>query len=135
MSALEGEPTEPRLDAGARRTAYDSAGEARLRAEVERLTGGRVLDMQRQLRWRPAWFAEVERDGAIRRVYVRGDRESDVMPFPDLQREADVIEVLHAHGVPVPAVYGMARSPEAIVMEALPGVRDMASACGPISPL
>ena len=107
---------------------YDEAGVARLRAFTEQVTGGRVVDMVRQVRWRPAWFATVERDGETMQVYIRGDRQSDVMPFPELRREADILEVLYENGIPVPRIYGVCENPQAIVMGTLPGERDIAKA-------
>jgi aminoglycoside phosphotransferase (APT) family kinase protein len=56
---------------------------------------------------------------------VRGDRRSDVLPFPSLQREADILGVLEAGGIPVPHVHGMCGDPYAIVMDAVAGVRDV----------
>ena len=95
-------------------------------AFVEKLTGGRVVKMKRLSRWRPAWFVDVERDDQpLLKLHLRGDRRSDVLPFPSLQREADILTVLEAGGVPVPHVYGMCPDPLAIVMEAVPGVRAM----------
>jgi aminoglycoside phosphotransferase (APT) family kinase protein len=84
--------------------------------------------MERQVRWRPAWFATVERDGETLSVYIRGDRQSDVMPFPELRREADIIAVLHENGIPVPRIYGVCEDPQAIVMGSLPGERNIANA-------
>jgi hypothetical protein len=109
-------------------SAYDDAGELKLRAFVERLVGGRITRMERQIRWRPAWFVDVERDGRTLRLHLRGDRGGTVAIFPDLRREAEVIGVLHDHGVPVPRIHGYCDDPPAIVMEALPGTRDMAEA-------
>jgi aminoglycoside phosphotransferase (APT) family kinase protein len=95
-------------------------------AFVEKLTGGRVVKLKRLSRWRPAWFVDVEREGQpLLKLHLRGDRRSDVLPFPSLQREADILRVLEAGGVPVPHVYGMCPDPLAIVMEAVPGVRAM----------
>jgi aminoglycoside phosphotransferase (APT) family kinase protein len=48
-----------------------------------------------------------------------------VLPFPSLDREADILRVLEAGGVPVPHVHGMCPDPPAIVMDAVPGVRDV----------
>lgn len=107
---------------------YGKVGEAKLRAYVEKVTGGYVVEMTRQIRWRPAWFATVEKDGETFPIHIRGDRQSDVMPFPDLKREADIIELLYEGGVPVPRIYGVCNDPQAIVMEAMPGERDMANA-------
>jgi aminoglycoside phosphotransferase (APT) family kinase protein len=95
-------------------------------AFVEAITGGRVVKMKRLSRWRPAWFVDVERgEQPLLKLHLRGDRRSDVLPFPSLQREADILQVLEAGGVPVPHVYGMCPDPLAIVMEAVPGVRAM----------
>jgi len=102
--------------------------EDKLRSCIEKLTGGRVISLQRQVRWRPAWFAEVKRGDATLHIHVRGDRNSDILPFPELRREADVLEVLEQHGVPVPHIYGMCDDPNAIIMEAVPGTRDVSQA-------
>ena len=110
---------------GADNTASD---EDKLRACVERLTGGKIIAMERQIRWRPAWFVDVDRNGEILHVHIRGDRQSDVLPFPELKREADIIEVLEEHGVPVPHIYGMCEDPVAIIMETVPGTRDVSTA-------
>jgi aminoglycoside phosphotransferase (APT) family kinase protein len=97
--------------------------EARAIAFVEELIGGRVVKIKRLSRWRPAWFLDVDRDGTLLQLHLRGDRRSDVLPFPSLQREADILRVLEAGGVPVPHVYGMCPDPLAIVMDTVPGVR------------
>lgn len=107
---------------------YDDAGVARIRAFVENVTGGRIVKMERQVRWRPAWFADVEKDGVTLSLHLRGDRTGDVAIFPDLKRESDIIETLHNHGIPVPKIYGYCIDPPCIVMDALPGTRDMTDA-------
>jgi aminoglycoside phosphotransferase (APT) family kinase protein len=99
--------------------------EGRLRGFLELLTGGQVVSLTRQVRWRPAWFADVRRGDELLHLHVRGDRRSDVLPFPSLQREADILSVLAAGGIPVPHVHGMCPDPPAIVMDAVPGVRDV----------
>lgn len=107
---------------------YGTAGEARLSRFVEALTGGRITRMERQVRWRPAWFVDVEVAGKTLCLHLRGDREGDVAIFPDLKREADVMEVLAAQGIMVPTIQGYCTDPPCIVMDALPGTRDMAAA-------
>ena len=42
--------------------------------EIEQMVGARLVSAERQHRWRPAWFCELERDGERVRVYFRGDR-------------------------------------------------------------
>lgn len=109
---------------------YGAAGETKLRAFVEKLTGGRVVRMERQVRWRPAWFVEVERQGQGQRLmlHLRGDREGDVNIFPDLKREADVMDVLSEQGIRVPGIHGYCSDPPCIVMDTLPGTRDVSLA-------
>ncbi|HEY9580525.1 MAG TPA: phosphotransferase family protein [Rhizorhapis sp.] len=108
-------------------TSY-SDDERKLVAFVEQVTGGRVTAMRRQPRWRPAWFVDVERDGLLLPIHIRGDRKSDIMPFPELAREAAIMEVLEEHGIPVPHIYGVCPDPEAIIMAAIPGSRDVSTA-------
>lgn len=109
-------------------SAYDEAAVARLRAFVEEITGGRIVRMEQQVRWRPAWFADVETDGGILELHLRGDRAGDVAIFPDLKREADIMRVLFEQGIPVPRIHGYCVDPPCIVMDSLPGTRDMADA-------
>jgi len=104
---------------------YDDAALARLRAFVEEITGGRIVHMERQVRWRPAWFAKVERDGAMLHLHLRGDRAGDVAIFPELKREADIMRILHDHGIPVPRIHGYCEDPPCIVMDTLAGTRDV----------
>ena len=103
---------------------YDDAAVERIVDFVEQLTGGKIVDLERLVRWRPSWFADVEVDGEVRRLHLRGDRGGDVSIFPDLKREADVIEILHRHGLPVPEIHGYLADPPCIVMEAIDGTRD-----------
>ncbi len=104
---------------------YDDAALARIFAEVERITGGRIIASERQVRWRPAWFVDVEVDGAVVHLHLRGDRGGNVAIFPDLKREADIIDVLHAHGIPVPKIYGYLADPPCIIMQTITGTRDL----------
>jgi aminoglycoside phosphotransferase (APT) family kinase protein len=102
--------------------------ERKLKECVEQLTGGRVVSMDRQIRWRPSWFVDVDKEGETIGIYIRGDRQSDVLPFPELKREADILRVLEQHNIPVPHIYGMCEDPPAIIMEASPGTRDVSTA-------
>lgn len=111
---------------------YDDAGVATLRAFIERTMGGKIVRMERQLRWRPAWFVDVERGGVERgaetlKLHLRGDRGGGVSIFPDLKREADVIELLDEGGVPVPHIHGYCAEPPAILMDAIAGTRDISN--------
>lgn len=102
--------------------------EAKLRTFVEALVGGKVTAMQRLLRWRPAWNLEVQRGEHTLHLHIRGERGGDVSPFPDLRREADILAELKRQGVPAPHIYGMCEDPQAIVMELVPGSRDVTTA-------
>jgi aminoglycoside phosphotransferase (APT) family kinase protein len=106
----------------------ESSDEEKLRSRIESLTGGKVVSIVRQARWRPAWFVNVKRGEETLHIHVRGDRNSDIMPFPELSREADIIEVLEEHGIPVPHIYGMCEDPVAIIMQAVRGTRDVSTA-------
>src|SRR3546814_10676833 len=92
--------------------------------------------MERQVRWRPAWFADVEKNGEIIELHLRGDRAGDVAIFPELKREADIMQVLFEHGIPVPKIHGYLVDPPCIVMDSLPGTRDKigrAHVCTPVT--
>lgn len=87
---------------------------------------GPVRAFERQPRWRPAWFADVERDGTIMPLYVRGNREG--MEFSlSAHREADVLEALEKQGIPVPHIHGRIDAPPAIVMDRLPGATNLST--------
>lgn len=102
--------------------------ETRLVAQIEALTHGEVTALDRQPRWRKAWYATVRREGAELPLYIRGDKQIDAEPYPGLDREATVLTLLASGGLPVPHVYGMARDPIGIVMDRVPGERDVATA-------
>jgi aminoglycoside phosphotransferase (APT) family kinase protein len=106
---------------------YDDAAVARIVAFVEQEMGGKVVGLERLVRWRPSWFVDVESAGAVRRFHLRGDRGGDVSIFPDLKREADIIALLHKHGLPVPEVHAYLADPPCILMESIAGTRDFSA--------
>src|SRR3546814_6506188 len=83
---------------------------------------------ERQPRWRTSWYAEVSRDGRTIPLYIRGDKGIDAETFPSLAREAAILKLLEQGGIPVPHVYGMSHDPEGIVMDRVPGTRDVSEA-------
>ena len=87
---------------------------------------GPVIAIERQARWRPAWFVEVQREDGVLPLYVRGAREGARNIYP-IDQEAEVLRILEAHGIPVPHVYGMIDRPWAIVMDKLPGQANLAN--------
>ena len=60
---------------------------------------GKVLRLERQARWRPAWFAAVERDGRAFEVCVRGACVDALMSF-SLHHEITLQRVMHEAGIP-----------------------------------
>jgi len=90
---------------------------------LERHVGGRVVQIARQPRWRPVWFADVERDGELLELCVRGDRTDMPLVFP-LEHEMNLQRTMHEHGIPTPKVYGLIESPLAYVMDRVRGRND-----------
>jgi aminoglycoside phosphotransferase (APT) family kinase protein len=90
---------------------------------VERELGGRVCNLQRQGRWRPAWFFDLEKDGQLLQLYFRGDRgwEEGQRVASVLDHEWNVYRVMEKHGLRVPHVYGLCPEPKGLIMERVPG--------------
>src|ERR1700682_2499373 len=84
---------------------------------------GRVLHIEQQARWRPAWFATVERDGRQREVCVRAERVDALMPFT-LRHEMIFQDLLHDAGIPVAEVHLWSDDPRFYVMDRLAGKQD-----------
>ena len=87
---------------------------------LESLLDGRVVSWERQPRWRPMWFVDVERGGRMERVVVRGERSDTPLVFP-LEHEMLFQRLLDEHGIPVPHVHGWCDEPRAYAMAAVPG--------------
>lgn len=85
--------------------------------------GGRIVSIERQSRWRPTWFAAVERDGEVERFVLRGDRpDSEAYP---LRHEYTFHRLLEERDFPVPRLYGYVETPgviDAFVTSFVPGV-------------
>jgi len=103
------------------------ATEQRLVAWLEQTIGGSVTALERQKRWRPAWYAEVQTAKGPVPLYVRGDRTSKSIPAP-FELEYRILQVLKRNGCPVPHMYGLCPDPVAIVMERSPGRCDLSTA-------
>ena len=99
----------------------------RITAWLETSLGGRVVRIARQSRWRPVWFADLERDGATLALCVRGERTDMPMIFP-LDQEMRFQALLQQHGIPVAKVHGWIDDPRAYVMERVPGSEAFAQA-------
>jgi len=97
----------------------------RLKRWVESVMGGKIIRQERQPRWRPAWYFDVDVNGRIVPLYWRGFRGSTGKPgvydrYP-IEQESRLLQVLEAHGIPVPHVYGFCTDPKGILMERSPG--------------
>ena len=95
----------------------------RVRRWLEAELGGTVVDIRRQPRWRPVWFADIERDGETLELVVRGDRTDMPLIFP-LRHEMTLQAMLHDAGIPTPAVHGWIDDPMAYVMDRVGGQQD-----------
>jgi hypothetical protein len=83
-------------------------------------SGGTVTNIERQLRWRPTWFAEVQVG-----MVLRGDR-TDSEAFP-LRHEYTFHQLMEEQGLPVPHLYGFIETPgflDAVLMARVPGKPD-----------
>ena len=89
-----------------------AADTERVRHWLETRFGGTVTELRRQPRWRPVWFATVERDGTSHQLVVRGDRTDMPLIF-QLRHEMTLQLMLHDHGIPTPAVHGWIDEPMA----------------------
>ncbi|MGE0307199.1 MAG: phosphotransferase family protein [Acidimicrobiia bacterium] len=99
----------------------DGSLEGQVTRWIERDLGGTVTHIERQARWRPAWFVDLEqRNGHRLELYVRGDRTDSPSAFP-LEHEYRYQTLLHDAGIPVAAVHGWCDEPKAYVMERVPG--------------
>jgi aminoglycoside phosphotransferase (APT) family kinase protein len=87
---------------------------------LEQNVGGTVTSIVPQPRWRPVWFAEVERDGEMLDLCVRGERADTVLCWP-LNHEMRFQKLLQDAGIKVPNVYGWIEDPCAFVMDRVPG--------------
>lgn len=92
---------------------------------LERELGGTVVHIARQPRWRPVWFADMDRDGTVLELCVRGERVDMPMIFP-LDHEMRFQAVLHDHGIPTARVHGWIDNPRAYVMDRVSGRNDFA---------
>jgi len=96
--------------------------------EIEAMVGARLRSAERQERWRPAWFCELERGDEVVPVYFRGDRGVQPDGVATLRREMEVLRTLEANGIPVSHVYGFCETVPGIVMETSPGRANLATA-------
>lgn len=104
------------------------ADEASMRVWVEETLGGPIVSSERQPRWRPAWYLDVEMPEGRRSVYFRGDRGISDASVYALEHEMTCLQVLESQGIPVPHVFGFCSSPRGILMDRSPGRADLSTA-------
>ena len=95
---------------------------------VETMVGGCIINAERQARWRPAWFLDLETDDGPRSVFFRGAKLEVEGGIETLRHEFRCLELLEKHGIEVPHVYGYCEDPEGIVMAKVPGRANLATA-------
>ncbi len=103
--------------------AAEDGRRTRIRAWVEENVRGRVTAIDRLRRWRPVWRVDYERDGETRSLLVKSLRPWEATPY-SLEHEAKLMQVLGAHGIPVPHVHGVIADPHGFVMDWAEGERD-----------
>ena len=95
--------------------------EAELVAWLERDLGGRVTRIERQARWRPAWWVDLDRDGERLALCIRGERLDSASAF-SFDHERIFNTLLSERGIRVPRVYGSRdANPKAYIMQRVPG--------------
>jgi hypothetical protein len=98
---------------------------------VESSVGGRILTAERQARWRPVFWCDVERpDGEILPVCFRGGR-IEQGEENTIRNEYECFRALEKNGILVPKIYGYCERPIGFVMQKSPGRHDLATAEGP----
>lgn len=83
------------------------------------------MAVERQARWRPVWFVDVERAGETLELCVRGERV-DIPGVWPLRHEMLAQSLMEAGGIPVPRVHGWCDDPPAFVTDRVPGRADFA---------
>jgi hypothetical protein len=86
---------------------------------LERNLGVHVQRIERQVRWRPCWFVDAERDGETLGIVVRGERiDTCIQP---LAKEIAFHRILQDSGIPVPRIHGWLGDLGAVALERVPG--------------
>lgn len=98
---------------------------------AEARLGGRIIASTRQggreSGGRPGWFLTLERPaGGTFRAYIRADRGGDFGFVTEytVQREAKILKLLRAEGIPVPEVLASATQPNAMIQAFVEGMSD-----------
>jgi len=98
---------------------------------VESMVGGRIIAGERQARWRPVFFLDVERPGGeVVPICFRGAR-LEAGDSRQIRHEYECFKALEKNSIPVPHIYGYCAEPAGIVMQKAPGRHDLATAQSP----
>lgn len=84
---------------------------------------GPVVEIRRQARWRPMWFATIDHNGERLPVCVRGERADTELTWP-LDHEMRFQRVLVEQGIKAPRVFGWIDELSMFVMDDVPGRPD-----------
>jgi hypothetical protein len=96
-------------------------------AWIEQQLGGTLVSWDPQLRWRPAWFLELERGAERLPLYWRGARPEFHADTGPLEKEMQIIQVLERHGIPVPHAHGICEDPPGLLLDRVPGGFNLAT--------
>lgn len=101
---------------------------------VEQQTGGRIINVEQQARWREQHFVTIEKGGKTFEVLTRSGRDPNIVKYSrllslrDIEHEARVLEALQGHDLRVPSFPGFNADEGFILMERLPGTNRLADA-------
>ena len=100
---------------------------------VEERCGGRVVDIEQQVRWRPHHFLTVQRPQDTIHVLARSDRQaalggSGLMEHFDIAHEARVLEALQGRDLKVPEFFGFNEEHRIILMARAAGTNELSDA-------
>jgi aminoglycoside phosphotransferase (APT) family kinase protein len=94
----------------------DEQVKATLESEMK---GLKIINMDRQTRWRPQWFMDCELNGEPIKLVLRGERlQEQEQPLHD---EVRFHRMLEERGIPVPKIYHWSDALYAVVMAFIPG--------------
>lgn len=101
-------------------------------AWAEERCGGRVVDVEQQIRWRPHHFLTVERPHETIRVLARSKRKGiptgGFLTHFDIAHEARVLQALQGRDLKVPEFLGYNDKYGVILMERLEGTNELSDA-------
>ncbi len=93
-------------------------------AWIEANMGGKLVALERQGRWRPAWYGTVRMPDGDRPIYVRGERSTKGSGFT-LEREYTIHRLCEEGGIKAPHLCGFIPELPAIVMDRVRGRHDL----------